>query len=160
MDTHIFLWIKKAALMKMSVICLLIALLVPCIAKADTSFIGTIKTTKGDVTVIRSAGQTPGHVGDKLYPADVLQTGTNSSTGIIFEDNTVLSLGSDTEIIISDYVFAPEKGLFSMVIQMIKGTASYLSGIIGKQSPETVEFHTPDATINIRGTQFLVKVEI
>ena len=46
-----------------------------------------------------------------------------------------------------------------MVINMIKGTASYLSGIIGKQSPETVEFQTPDATINIRGTQFLVKVE-
>ncbi len=146
--------------MKMSVICLIIALLVPCLSKADTSSIGTIKNTKGDVTVVRNAAQTPVHIGDRLYPEDVLQTGTNSSTGIILEDNTMLSLGPDTEIIISDYVFAPEKGLFSMVIQMIKGTASYLSGIIGQQSPETVEFQTPDATINIRGTQFLVKVEI
>ncbi len=146
--------------MKMSVIYLLIALLVPCLAKADTSSIGTIKTTKGDVTVVRNAARTPAHVGDRLYPEDILQTGTNSSTGIVFEDNTVLSLGPDTEIIISDYVFAPEKGLFSMIIQMVKGTASYLSGIIGQQSPETVEFHTPDATIGIRGTQFLVKVGI
>ncbi|MFO7913871.1 MAG: FecR family protein [Desulfotignum sp.] len=146
--------------MKMSVICLLMSLLVPCLAKADISSIGTIKTIKGDVTVVRNAAPAPAHIGDRLYPQDILQTGTKSSTGIIFEDNTLLSLGPDTEIIISDYMFAPEKGLFSMIIQMIKGTASYLSGIIGKQSPETVEFHTPDATINIRGTQFLVKVEI
>ena len=146
--------------MRISVICLIIALLVPCFAKADRSSIGTIKTTKGDVTVVRNTAQTTVHVGDRLYPEDILKTGTNSSTGIIFEDNTVLSLGPDTEIIISDYVFAPEKGLFSMVIQMIKGTASYLSGIIGQQSPETVKFKTPDATIGIRGTQFLVKVGI
>ncbi len=146
--------------MKISVICLIIALLVPCFAKADTSSIGTIKNTKGEVTVVRNAAPAPAHIGDRLYPEDILQTGTNSSTGIIFEDNTMLSLGPDTEIIISNYVFAPEKGLFSMIIQMIKGTASYLSGIIGQQSPEAVEFQTPDATIGIRGTQFLVKVEI
>jgi hypothetical protein len=46
-----------------------------------------------------------------------------------------------------------------MVITMLKGTASYLSGIIGRQSPESVRFKTPEATIGIRGTQFLVKVE-
>ena len=146
--------------MKMSIICLIMSLLVPCLAKADTSSIGTIKTIKGEVTVVRNAAPTPVHIGDLLYPEDILQTGTNSSTGIIFEDNTLLSLGPDTEIIISDYVFVPEKGLFSMIIQMAKGTASYISGIIGKQSPEAVAFITPDATISIRGTQFLVKVDI
>lgn len=146
--------------MKMSTLCLIMILLLPFPAKADTSPIGTIKTIKGEVTVVRNADQTPVHIGDRLFAQDIVQTGPNSSTGIIFEDNTMLSLGPETEIIINDYVFAPEKGLFSMIIQMIKGTASYLSGIIGQQSPETVSFLIPDATIGIRGTQFLVKVEI
>jgi hypothetical protein len=45
-----------------------------------------------------------------------------------------------------------------MITRMLRGTASYISGIIGRQSPESVRFQTPDATIGIRGTQFLVKV--
>jgi len=45
-----------------------------------------------------------------------------------------------------------------MIARMVKGTASYLSGIIGHQSPESVKFRTPEATIGIRGTHFLVKV--
>ena len=99
------------------------------------------------------------HTGDRLYQNDIIRTGANSSVGIIFEDNTILSLGPKSEIVIDEYVFAPEKGKLSMFISMLKGTASYLSGIIGRQSPESVKFQTPDATIGIRGTQFLVKVK-
>jgi hypothetical protein len=42
---------------------------------------------------------------------------------------------------------------------MLKGTAVYLSGIIGKLSPQSVRFETPNATIGIRGTKMLVKVD-
>nr|HPQ29623.1 FecR family protein [Desulfobacteraceae bacterium] len=99
------------------------------------------------------------NTGDSLFQKDIIRTGTDSSVGIIFEDNTILSMGPESEIAIEEYVFAPEKGILSMITRMLKGTASYLSGIIGRQSPESVKFHTPDATIALRGTQFLVKVE-
>ena len=95
----------------------------------------------------------------RFYQNDIIRTGAESSVGIIFEDNTILSLGPKSEIVIDEYVFAPEKGMLSMITRMVKGTASYISGIIGRQSPESVKFQTPDATIGIRGTQFLVKVE-
>jgi hypothetical protein len=86
----------------------------------------------------RPPTQTSLHIGDQLYSGDGLQTLTNSTAGIIFEDNTVLSLGPDTEINIKDYVFAPENSLFSMIIDMFHGTASYFSGIIGQQAPGEV----------------------
>jgi hypothetical protein len=133
--------------------------MLPCLAMGETSPIGKTKTSKGDVVVIRNAKQIPLSVGDKIFQNDTIRTGTASSVGIIFEDNTVLSLGPDSEILIDKYVFAPEKGIFSMIARMVKGTASYLSGIIGKQSPESVKLQTPDATIGIRGTHFLVKVD-
>ncbi|HON58800.1 MAG TPA: FecR family protein [Smithella sp.] len=127
-------------------------------ALADQPEIGKVKTAAGDVTVVRQNKDIRLHIGDKLFQNDTIRTGKDGRVGIIFEDNTVLSLGPKSEIVIDEYVFAPEKGLMSMVTRMLKGTASYLSGIIGRQSPESVKFQTPDATIGIRGTQFLVKV--
>ena len=42
---------------------------------------------------------------------------------------------------------------------MFQGTFSYLSGQISKLVPGAVRLETPDATIGMRGTHVLVKVE-
>lgn len=141
------------------ILCLTILVLLPCLAMGQEPPIGKIKTGKGDVAVIRSGSEIAIGTGALLYQNDIIRTGADSSVGIIFEDNTILSLGSESEIVIDEYVFAPEKDMMSVLIHMLKGTASYVSGIIGRQSPESVKFQTPDATIGIRGTQFLVKVK-
>lgn len=143
---------------RLFILCLIITILLPFFAMGGESAIGKTKTGKGDIVVIRSSKEIPINIGDKLYQKDIIRTGVNSSVGIIFEDNTILSLGPKSEIEIDEYVFAPEKGMMSMITRMMKGTASYISGIIGRQSPESVKFQTPDATIGIRGTEFLVKV--
>jgi hypothetical protein len=134
------------------------ALLAPGIILAQDVFIGKIKTAKGEITVERGQKTYSLRIGDKIYQHDAIRTWEDSAVGVIFEDNTLLSLGPDSEIVIDEYVFAPQKDLLSMAARMIRGTASYVSGIIGHQSPESVHFQTPDATIGIRGTQFLVKV--
>lgn len=138
---------------------LMMTILMPCLAMGEEPSIGKTKTSKGDIVVIRSGEKIPLNIGDSLYQKDIIRTGADSSVGIIFEDNTILSMGPESEIVIDEYVFAPEKGILSMIARMIKGTASYLSGIIGRQSPESVKFNTPDATIAIRGTHFLVRVK-
>lgn len=144
---------------KQLILCLMITILWPCIAIGQDSPIGKIKTAKGDLVVIHSGEEIALSINDPIYQNDIIRTGEDSSIGIIFEDNTILSLGPKSEIVIDEYVFAPEKDMMSMVTRMVKGTACYMSGIIGKQSPESVKFQTPDATIGIRGTQFLVKVK-
>jgi hypothetical protein len=42
---------------------------------------------------------------------------------------------------------------------MLKGTAAYLSGLISKLSPDSAHFKTPTASIGIRGTKFVARVE-
>jgi hypothetical protein len=143
----------------MTLLFIMILFIFPGLALCDDAPIGKIKNTKGDVAVVRGGREIAVAPGDTLFRKDLLRTKKNSSVGVILEDNTVLSLGSKSEITIDDYVFAPEKGKLSMIIRMLKGTASYLSGIIGHQAPESVKFQTPDATIGIRGTEFVVKVE-
>jgi hypothetical protein len=144
---------------RLFILCIMMTMLLPCLAMGEESPIGKIKTSKGDVVIIHSGEEIAINAGDRLYQNDIIRTGANSSVGIIFEDDTILSLGSESEIVIDEYVFTPQEGKLSMIASMLKGTASYLSGIIGRQSPESVKFQTPDATIGIRGTKFLVKVE-
>ena len=144
---------------RLFILCLVMTILLPCLAMGEELPIGKTKTIKGDVVVIRGGKQIPITTVNRIFQNDTIRTGANSSVGIIFEDNTILSLGSDSEIFIDKYVFAPEKGIFSMIARMARGTASYLSGIIGRQSPDSVKFLTPDATIGIRGTHFLVQVD-
>jgi hypothetical protein len=103
--------------------------------------------------------QNPAEIGFKIHQNDLISTGNEGAVGIIFIDDTILSLGPNTELVMDEYVFAPQKKEMSMVMRLIKGTASYLSGIIGKQSPDTVKLKTPEATIGMRGTKFLVKVD-
>lgn len=121
--------------------------------------IGKIKTLKGMVSAIRDSKEIQLNIGDSVYQNDVLRTEENSAAGIIFEDDTILSLGPQTELVVDEYLFAPEKGALSMFVRMLRGTASYISGIIGRQSPESVKFQMPEAIIAIRGTHFLVKVK-
>jgi hypothetical protein len=77
----------------------------------------------------------------------------------VFSDETLLSLGPESLVVVDQYVFAPRQGKFSIVLKMLRGTAAYLSGLISKLTPEAAHFETPSASIGIRGTHFVVKVE-
>ena len=128
------------------------------LVSAEQVLAGKVKKIRGTVFVVRGDRTQTLRVGDPVFQNDLMQTGSTGAVGIIFEDNTILSLGPKSRLAIDGYTFAPEQGKLSLLLRLLRGTASYLSGIIGKQAPEAVKFQTPDATIGIRGTKFLVKV--
>jgi hypothetical protein len=98
-------------------------------------------------------------VGLEIWENDTLRTGPDGSIGVIFSDDTLLSLGPESTLFIDKFLFAPREGKYSIVLRMIKGTAAYLSGLISKLSPDSAHFETPTASIGIRGTKFVVRVE-
>lgn len=128
-------------------------------ALAEDEFIGSIKKVEGEAAVVRNEQAIPAEVGGKLKKNDVLKTGKDGSMGVIFRDDTTLSLGPGSELAIDEFVFVPAKGKLGLVTKMVKGTAAYVSGKISKLAPKSVRFETPLATIGIRGTHFLVQVE-
>lgn len=125
---------------------------------ANADFAGTVKNVQGPVVVFRQGDDLPLEKGMKLYAEDVLKTGKGGSTGIILQDNTIFSLGPDTQLALKEFVFVPDEGRFSLLAKMIKGTFVYISGVIGKLSPESVEIETPVGVIAIRGTRFAAKI--
>jgi len=89
----------------------------------------------------------------------VLTTGKGSSLGLVLRDNSTLSLGPSSRLVVERFLFAPEKGALASVLRVAKGSAACVTGEIAKLSPDAVKVQTPTATIGIRGTHFLVNVE-
>jgi hypothetical protein len=128
-------------------------------AWAQPEAAGYIKTLSGRATVLRASAALPAETGQVLYPGDTLRTDENASVGILFEDDTLLSLGPSSQLDLDDYAFNPQKGLFSIAASLLKGSLAYVSGVIGRLAPEKVRVETPDAVISSHGTRFLVKVD-
>jgi hypothetical protein len=130
------------------------------VSPADASpSIAIVKKLSGMATVVRQGHTISATIGLEIWENDTMRTGPDGSIGIIFNDDTFLSLGPGSILVIDEFVFAPKQGNFSIVITMLKGTAAYLSGLISKFAPESAHFKTPTASIGIRGTKFVAKVE-
>lgn len=128
-------------------------------AKAQDAAIGHIKSVKGEAKATRSGGDVVLAVGDPVYREDVLETGAGGALGVIFLDNTILSLGPRTTVTLRDYEFEPATEKISFLARITRGTLLYVSGVIAKLSPSAVSIETPVATVAVRGTRFLAQVK-
>ena len=140
---------------------IIVAVLVACatFAAASDGSVGRVKTVNGPASILRGQVSLPAVVNERVFQGDTLRTGPDGSLGVMLKDDTSLSLGPNSEVVIDQFLFAPAEGKLSLVTRMLKGTAVYFSGVIAKLSPQSVRFETPNASIGIRGTRFLVKVD-
>jgi hypothetical protein len=134
-------------------------LLYPFIVNAADNPVGNVKTLKGQASIIRKGSPLEAKTGAELFSNDSLKTGADGSLSVVFKDDTLISVGPDSELAINEFHFSPADGKMSFVARLLKGTSAYVSGIIGKLSPQSVRFETPVANIGIRGTKFAVKLE-
>lgn len=140
---------------------LLAAIPAICLSAPDPAkeTIGVIRNATGTVSVTREGKAFPAVPGTRLHAEDVLDTGKDGSAGIILRDDSSLSVGPDTRLVLRQFLFAPAEGKFALLVRISRGTMAYISGLIGKLSPLSARFETPVATIGIRGTRFAVKVD-
>jgi len=136
-----------------------LALISTAVGFADTDPVGIIKAVNKDAFIIRNGKTHPATPGMKVMKSDLIKTGAGSSVGVIFEDDTVLSMGPKSEFAIEEFTFRPVENKLSFVVRIIRGTLSFLSGQIAKLSPGSVRLETPSATIGMRGTHVLIKVQ-
>ncbi|MDD5167582.1 MAG: FecR domain-containing protein [Syntrophales bacterium] len=139
-----------------------ICLLFTCylgVAAAEEPRTGFVKNVSGPAFIERNKVMMPAKVKDRLQEKDILVTGINGSMGIIMQDNSVMSIGSNTRLTISKFIFVPAEEKLSFVAKINKGTVVYLTGLIAKLNRYGVRFETPTAVCGIRGTHFAIKVE-
>ncbi|MBF0516210.1 MAG: FecR domain-containing protein [Nitrospirae bacterium] len=128
------------------------------VSAAQDEIIGEVKKVKGTATITQGSETANASVGTKVYKKAVLKTSKDSSMSFTLKDNTVLSMGPDSVLSVESFAFVPQDKNLSLLAKMNKGSATYSSGTIGKLAPEAVKIDTPDMSIGIRGTYFLVNV--
>ena len=127
-------------------------------ARADNPKIAQVKTSSGQVTIVRGGSNLPAKVGDFLYEKDVIQTGADGAVGITFTDNTAMSTGPNSEVSLDEYRFDSSNFNGAMLTDMRKGTLAMVSGDIARSTPGAMKVKTPTAILGVRGTRFVVQV--
>ena len=120
--------------------------------------VATVKTLDGEATIIRGDQRMPAALGSTIEQNDAVETSATGSVGLLFEDDTQLSLGPNSRATIDEFVYNPDQS-GSFVAKLWKGTLGFITGKVGKTTPENVRVETPLATIGIRGTSFVVSVD-
>ena len=121
--------------------------------------IGYVKNAKGEAFIARLGREQKAQAGLPVHIGSVLRTGRRGSMGVTFKDETLMSFGPDTELIIDEYLYAPAQGKLKLGSRLSKGSMNYVSGVISRLRPDAVTIKTQAGTIGTRGTQFVVRVE-
>ena len=140
------------------ILLVIFSVMAPFISADAQETIGVVRNVAGKATITRGDQILPVAAGMKLLPGDTLGTGSEGTLGVILRDDSTLSLGPGSELVIEEFLFSPAEGKLGLLARITRGTMAYLSGLIGKLSPESARFETPTATIGIRGTYFVVMV--
>lgn len=123
------------------------------------AMIGHVHNLQGTVSIIRGGVAEPATVGMSLERDDVICTGKPGAIGVVLNDDTTISLGPGSELALNRYDFNPDAGKLGLAMRLVRGTFSFITGLIGKLAPDSVELAIPDATIAVRGTKLLVEIE-
>jgi hypothetical protein len=94
--------------------------------------------------------------GKTIFSNDVIKTGPNGRVQILFADETVLTLGPNTEVVLDNYAYNPFDSSGEISTRINHGTLSIVSGKMRSISERRLK--TPGGYIGIRGTELLVTI--
>ena len=143
-------------LLNKKLLILLVFLLMPNFGKANTDFIGVIGAAVGEITNQNNEKLSNG---SKIFFGDTVISNQNSNAQILFLDQTILTLGEDTELTIDEFIYDPNSHDGSFVSNVKSGTVKFITGQISKKNPENLEVKFPSGTLGARGTEFVVLAE-
>jgi len=133
------------------VCCLSLGALINCVdgVYAAQPDIGSAALAKNDVSRELSGANGPVDVGDPVFSEEIVRTGADSATKLVFRDSTNLALGPRSRVVLDRFVYDPSQPSEGLGITLAKGVFRFTTGSL-KKSAYTVT--TPTAVIGVRGT--------
>ncbi|WP_373085488.1 FecR domain-containing protein [Sneathiella sp.] len=123
-------------------------------ALAANMNVGEVTRLQNAATVTRQGQDTPLKLGSAIHEDDRINTGTDTRIEITFIDDTKLTIGESSQLAVEKYLFNPDKGIGTAILDAVKGPFRFITGQIGKMANKNVEVRTLVGTIGIRGTDF------
>ena len=132
-----------------------LSVLAGAVCAADS---GSIDQISGDVTVTspdkpsRKAGAK-----EKIQSGDLITTQAKSEVVIKLADDSVIALRQNTQFTVTEFKYEKQP-TDTTQFSLLKGAARFLTGLVGRASPNRVRVTAVTATVGIRGTDFEVVV--
>ena len=121
---------------------------------ADAPVAGTVSHLQGAAFANHRVSSDNLYKGRPVLVGDHIVTGHNSRVLLKMVDGAMLTLGEDTEFVISAYHYSKKAKQGSATLELIRGVFRAVTGAIGKLKERDFKVRTSVATIGIRGTDF------
>lgn len=115
--------------------------------------VGIVTAVNGQASIFSAEGSEAVEKGTPVFLGDRLETGDESGLNILFNDDSLISLGANATLEITEFIYTPtkRKSLSNLVKGKLKGIIQKIPGV------ETdIEFETPNAVAGIKGTELYI----
>lgn len=121
---------------------------------------GVVVAVRGDVTATDAKNRTRKlALKNEIYRQDTIRTGKRGRLQIMFTDNSIISLGKNSEMQVVSYEWDDAQKTGELKTQVKEGVFRVMGGAITREAPENFVTETPAAVIGIRGSMFTAMVK-
>lgn len=148
--------VAKTGTVKISILALILAIWMgSAYAQEKPEPIGIVTVVKGQVTVVSVEVNEQVKQGARVFLGDRFQTGENSGAKILFNDDTLISLGANTKFEITEFVYNPtrRKSISNILTGKIKAIIQKFEG------ESDVQFATPNGVAGVKGTILFIDAD-
>ena len=139
-----------AALLLLTFLILIIA---PVAVYAEDD-VGIVVALKGRAEIQRDNRKIEAAVKGSILLKDTVQTKAASRAKMLFRDDSILTLGENSRVVINDYLYAEGRKKGKTVFNLMEGK---LRSLVGNNE---FEVHTPTVVVAARGTYFITWSEV
>jgi hypothetical protein len=118
-------------------------------ALAQAQRIGAASSIQNSVSRISGGATNPLAVGGSVFRNETVATGAASSARLTFLDETNLSIGPTSRVLLNHFVYSENASAQAMAVNLARGAFRFSSGALDVKA---YKINTPTATIGVRGT--------
>jgi len=118
--------------------------------------VGHVVKLTGSASIVRNGVAIEANTGDTLYQTDIVQTGSNSTLGLVLDDGTAFNLSANARFMLNDFNYDPTSTSNHSLVSLLQGAATFVAGQVAKTGG--MEVGTSAAMVGIRGTAVLLDI--
>ena len=118
--------------------------------------VGHVVKMTGSASIVRNGVAVEANTGDTLYQNDVVQTGSNSTLGLVLDDGTAFNLSANARFMLNELNYDANSTSNNSLMTLVQGSASFVAGQTAPTGDMKVA--TPVSIVGIRGTAVILDI--
>jgi len=133
---------------------LAVALALGALPAAAADQAGVSAAVRGEVALNRPQVAVGRQVvsGEPILLQDAIRSGPRSGMQILLLDETVFTIGPESELVVDEFVYDPQTSAGRVSAQVSKGVFRFVTGRVAHENPANMNVRLPSGTLGVRGT--------